>query len=143
MKGYKYQGFTLIELLVVIAIIGVLATFAIPSYQNYIARGEATSGLNVLDGVKTAVEDNIIRGTDPTTLTVANLGSPTGNTGALTGVTLAADGHGTIVFTLSRASASIIGQTITFTRSAVGDWACTTSIASADKVPRGCTVAAQ
>ena len=35
----KSKGFTLIEIMIVVAIVGILAAVALPSYQEYIARG--------------------------------------------------------------------------------------------------------
>jgi type IV pilus assembly protein PilA len=46
------KGFTLIELMIVVAIIGILAAIAIPAYQDYIARSQASEGIMLLGGAK-------------------------------------------------------------------------------------------
>ena len=51
------KGFTLIELMIVVAIIGILASIAIPAYQNYTIRAQITEGLNLADGWKTAIAE--------------------------------------------------------------------------------------
>ncbi len=50
------KGFTLIELMIVIAIVAILATIAIPSYQNYTKKAAVTELITAAASYKTAVE---------------------------------------------------------------------------------------
>lgn len=57
MKKQIQQGFTLIELMIVVAIIGILAAVAIPAYQDYTAKAQASEGFTLVSGLKTPIAE--------------------------------------------------------------------------------------
>ena len=150
------QGFTLIELMIVVAIIGILAAIAIPAYQNYIARAQATEGVALLGGLKTPVVEGIANnGLAACSTDAVGTGSTPTPAGALNGLTLsgkyvsgivaAADSttgcNITATFNTTNVNPLVSGAKIRFAYTvATGAWVCTSNLE--DKVrPKDCAKA--
>jgi len=61
----KQQGFTLIELMIVVAIIGILAAIALPAYQDYTRRAQASEIILAASSARTCVSEAAQVGEDP------------------------------------------------------------------------------
>ncbi|MEA0763405.1 MULTISPECIES: pilin [Xanthomonas] len=130
----KQQGFTLIELMIVVAIIAILAAIALPMYQDYVAKSQATAGLAEITPGKTQYEVLVNEGTVPTTAAQIGLTTPT----ARCAVVVSTSG---ITCTLNGNANKIKGKTISLNRSSAdGTWSCVTGgTMDAKYKPAGCS----
>ena len=68
-------GFTLVELMVVIVIVGLLAAISIPSYRNYVVRGQRTDGKAALIDLQ-ARQERFYFNANTYTVTLSDLSYP-------------------------------------------------------------------
>lgn len=130
------RGFTLVELMIVIAIIAILASLAIPAYQNYAIRSQVNTGLSDISSGRSSFESLIIA-RNLTTFDVGDLGLQTSTTRCQT-ISMDPGADGFIRCTLTGHPA-ISGSQITLQRnSALNTWACTIDV-DQDYLPDGCT----
>jgi type IV pilus assembly protein PilA len=138
----QQKGFTLIELMIVVAIIAILATIALPAYQDYTIRGQVSEGLSLASGARVAVAEYYSnRGTFPSTNASAGLVSAASIRGQY--VTGVATGSGRITATFGNSANAQIGSK-TLILSATDNngsvaWTCVSSSTVEDKfLPTSC-----
>ena len=54
----KYKGFTLLELMITVVIVGIIASFALPSYSQYVLRSRRVEARQALQDIAQRIDQN-------------------------------------------------------------------------------------
>ena len=137
----KQGGFTLIELMIVIAIIAILAAIAIPAYQDYTIRTQASEGANLVAAAKLAVAQTVDEtGAFPANNAAAGLAASSSILGNYTSDVAVNAGVITVTYG-GDANGAITGDTLIFTPTTNAgsiEWSCTTGTLAVQYRPATC-----
>lgn len=134
------KGFTLIELMIVIAIIGILAAIALPAYQDYTARAQASEGLKVTAGLQSDIAVEVAENglaSMPTSEIQAAAASLNGKYITDAATTVNASGVISVGFDAGQLSGQSMTITPEWNGSQVSRWTCG-GLDSSKHLPSGC-----
>ena len=139
------KGFTLIELMIVVAIIGILAAIAIPAYQDYTARAQASEPLKATAGLQSDIggylsENGNLTGVGTDAAIDQSADELEGKYFAANTVTVGAD---TGVISVPLDDGALAGQTMLITPNVsaaggqIASWTCS-GLTKPQHIPSGC-----
>jgi len=129
MKQQVQKGFTLIELMIVVAIIGILASVAIPAYQDYVAKSQVTAAMAEITPGKAQFEALVNEKVSATISTAAAVGLAISKNCTAVNVSNTS-GAGYIQCVMS-GSAAVDTKKIQWSRASGGAWTCHTNVGNA------------
>ncbi|PKM31979.1 MAG: pilin [Gammaproteobacteria bacterium HGW-Gammaproteobacteria-11] len=132
MKSQMQKGFTLIELMIVVAIIGILAAIALPAYQDYTGRAQASEPLSATAGLRADIavysaENGGVAGVDADANIAAGTAALNGNYFSAGGVAVTAAGALTIAFDdgVHNGDTMTLTPTVEAATGQISTWTCT------------------
>lgn len=133
----QQSGLTLVELMIVVAIIAILASLALPLYQDYVARTQIAAALAEMRPGKTTIESTIADGRDASLVDANYVGLKASARCPEISAELSSMYAAKIECEVA-GNAKVSGKTLALNRSSDGVWTCDASAFDARHRPYGC-----